>query len=285
MVGKTSSLGSEAERVNPGHTEVTDRRRLVAPGDALCALTDVGRVRDHNEDTFYLSEDGRIFVVADGMGGHEAGEVASALAVQAVADFFTGERQQAMTSVAKPIAPLLLEAVKEAHCSVLEASQHRQGCRGMGTTLMLAYIQDDQLYTCHVGDVRCYLRTATGLEQLTRDHSVVETLVQAGMLTSAEARVHPRKNEILQALGMPHGITPSVNARMLAPGDCVLLCSDGLWEALADEEIEAIVDWQGTTRQRAIQLVDRANDAGGRDNITVVLYEHVAQGRGNDGLG
>jgi protein phosphatase len=212
------------------------------------------------------------------MGGYAAGEVASALAVEVLVQFFTVERQQAIDSGVEPIEPLLLEAFAAAHSQVLETSRSREGCRGMGATLILAYVHGDQLSTCHVGDVRCYVRSAAGLEQLTRDHSLVGALVQAGELTPEEARVHPRKNEILQAVGLSNGIVPEVSSRTLGNGDRVLLCSDGLWEALSDEEICSIVDWDGSMRQRATQLVNRANEAGGHDNITVVLYEHVARG-------
>jgi serine/threonine protein phosphatase PrpC len=261
-----------------GDTETTDRRRLVAPADSLCAITDVGRVRDHNEDTFYVSDNGKLLIVADGMGGHEAGEVASALAVEALVEFFTGGCQEMVAAGAEPIETLLREAFETAHRKVLEASRSWAECRGMGTTLILAYVHGNRLYACHVGDVRCYLRTATGMEQITRDHSVVGMLMQAGELTPEQARVHPQKNEILQAIGLSDGIVPEVNSRVLAHGDRILLCSDGLWGTLSDEEIGAIVDWDGSVRQRATQLVDRANDAGGYDNITVVLYEHAVWG-------
>lgn len=275
MLGNKSDPESGESGTASAYTQENDRRRLVAPTDHLCAITDVGRVRDHNEDTFHVSEDGRLLIVADGMGGHEAGEVASALAVEVVAEFFATKRQQATDSSAESIELLLVEAFTTAHQEVLEAARSREGCRGMGTTLITACVHGDQLYICHVGDVRCYVRTATGLEQVTQDHSVVGALVLAGELTSEEARVHPRKNEILQAVGLSNGIIPEVSSRTLSNGDRVLLCSDGLWEALSDEEICAIVDWDGSMRQRAIQLVDRANEAGGHDNITVVLYQHV----------
>lgn len=284
MLGNNVGPGSEEAGTAAGYAEATERRRLVAPTDHLCAITDVGRVRDHNEDTFHIADDGRLLIAADGMGGHEAGEVASALAVEAVAEFFGVERQQAINSSAESIEPLLIEAFEMAHQRVLEASRSREGCRDMGTTLILAYVHGDRLYTCHVGDVRCYVRTATRLEQITCDHSVVGALVQAGELTPEQARVHPRKNEILQAIGLSNGIIPEVNVRRLGNRDCVLLCSDGLWEALSDEEICSIVDWDGSMRQRAVQLVDRANEAGGHDNITVVLYEHIMQEEQSDEL-
>jgi protein phosphatase len=185
---------------------------------------------------------------------------------------------------AEAIEALLMEAFAVAHRTVLEASKHREGCQGMGTTLILAYVHHNCLYTCHVGDVRCYVRTATALEQLTRDHSMVGSLVQMGELPPEAARVHPRKNEILQAVGLPYGITPEINTRVLSPGDLVLLCSDGLWDALADADISAIIDWEGSMRQRATQLVDHANEAGGQDNITVVLYEHSVSGEQENAL-
>lgn len=274
MFGNKPAPESGEAATASAYTQENARRRLVAPTDHLCAITDVGRVRDHNEDTFHVSEDGRLLIVADGMGGHEAGEVASALAVEAVAEFFASKRQQATDSSVESIEPLLIEAFTTAHQKVLEAARSREGCRGMGTTLITACVHGDRLYTCHVGDVRCYARTATGLEQVTQDHSVVGALVQAGELTAEQARVHPRKNEVLQAVGLSNGIVPEVSSRTLGNGDRVLLCSDGLWEALSDEEICSIMDWDGSMRQRAIQLVDRANEAGGHDNITVVLYEH-----------
>ena len=146
----------------------------------------------------------------------------------------------------------------------------------MGTTLLIGYVNGDTLHTCHVGDVRCYLHSGGALQQLTRDHSVVEMLVRAGEIPPEEARLHPRKNEILQAVGLPNRLFPSVASHRLAPGDRVLLCSDGLWEALSDGEIGVLLGWQGSMRQCAIQLVNRANEAGGNDNITVVLYEHTA---------
>ncbi|MGH7816662.1 MAG: PP2C family protein-serine/threonine phosphatase, partial [Candidatus Binatia bacterium] len=160
------------------------------------------------------------------------------------------------------------------HRTVLEAARGREECRDMGTTLILAYVRGDQLFTCHVGDVRGYVRSAGGFAQITQDHSLVGALVRAGAITPEQARAHPRRNEILQAVGLPGGIIPEVNARILDNGDRVLLCSDGLWESLSDTEICAVVDSRGSIRRRATQLVDRANTAGGWDNITVVLYEH-----------
>lgn len=259
---------------NGVYAEATLHRRILAPTDHLCAITDVGRVRDHNEDTFYLSEDGRHLIVADGMGGYQSGEVASALAVEAVAEFLLGEQREATNVGQERIERLLRKAFEAAHRKVVDANQDGVPGPGMGATLIVACVLGDVLHTCHLGDVRCYLRTKSSFEQITRDHSVVGALVQGGQLTPEQARAHPSKNEVLQAIGMPQGIVPDVNKRPLEHGDRILLCSDGLWEALSDDDICSIVDWEGSMRQRATQLVDRANQAGGLDNITVVLYEH-----------
>jgi protein phosphatase len=259
------------------YVEETGKRRVVAPSERLCAVTDVGRVRDHNEDAFFVSPDGQILVVADGMGGHAAGEVASALAIESVVEYLDTEKRREIDAAPDATGPVLLQAVKAAHERVLEAAAQGSRQRGMGTTLLIAYVNGDTLHTCHVGDVRCYVHANGSLHQLTRDHSLVEMLVRAGEIKPEEARVHPRKNEVLQAVGLPARLLPSVGSHVLASGDRVLLCSDGLWEALSDNEIGVLLAWQGSMRQCAIQLVNRANEAGGRDNITVVLYEHAGE--------
>lgn len=139
------------------YAETTERRRIVAPHARLCAITDVGRERDHNEDTFALAEEGRLLVVADGLGGHAAGEVASALAVDILVEYLAGERLNAVNRGEAEIEKVLIEAFEEADAKVREAAQSGQGRRGMGTTLIAACIRGDRLHTCHVGDVRCYV--------------------------------------------------------------------------------------------------------------------------------
>ena len=236
------------------------------------AVTDVGRVREHNEDAYHVSGDGNLFVVADGMGGHEAGEVAAAQAIGAIVEYLLPERLTAAAEEGE-LSSVLLEAVLTAHGRVSEANRSRESGKEMGCTIAVGYVFDHRLVTCHVGDVRCYISSRGVLRQITHDHSFVGSLVQAGQLTPEEARVHPNKNEVLQAIGMPAGIVPDVNGVDLATGDRILLCSDGLWEALPNQDIEAILTSDGTSRQLATQLVGRANGAGGTDNITAVLIE------------
>lgn len=262
----------QASAVEP---EVISPSQAVTPPEFLGALTDVGQVRQHNEDAFHVSPDGRLLIVADGMGGYEAGEVASALAVAAVVEIFEQHRGNDSHAGAASAESVLREAFQHAHQRVLAEQERRQQGRLMGSTLIAASLDGSRLTTCHVGDVRCYVRTSTALEQITRDHSTVGELVRAGYLAPAEARLHPRKNEVLQAIGMPTPLEPEVTVRELHPGDLILLCSDGLWGALADEEIEATLTEGGSVRERAARLVERANAAGGPDNITVVLREYA----------
>jgi protein phosphatase len=254
------------------------QRSVLAPAEHLCGITDAGRVRNHNEDSFHLSADGRLMIVADGMGGHQSGEVASALSVQGIVEFLESIGPEGAAIGPEAAERLLRDAFDAAHVKVMDATQDSSAA-AMGATLIVAWVVNGVLYTCHVGDVRCYVRTASTFEQITQDHSVVGELVRAGQLTPDEARMHPSRNEVLQAIGMPHGIVPDVNVRPLQPGDRILLCSDGLWEVVSDYDICSIVDWDAPMRQRAAQLVDRANAAGGPDNVTVVLYEHQPAAR------
>lgn len=254
---------------------MAESRRVVAVHARLCGLTDQGRERECNEDTFLIAADGRVLVVADGMGGHQAGEIASALAVARVAEFLSGPQWQEMESGRETVPQALAAALEEAHRAVSRAGREDARCRGMGATLILGYLAGDELHTGHVGDVRGYVQGCSGLEQITRDHSVVAEWVRLGRLKPAEARVHPARNQVLQALGASTRITPELHRRSLVPGDVVLLCSDGLWRSLADEEIGAILAGEGSLLQRATRLVDRAGQAGGEDDVTVVVYQHA----------
>ncbi len=247
------------------------RRTMCSPQPHVCAITDVGQVRDHNEDLYYVAPDCAWFVVADGMGGHEAGEVAAELAIKAIVEHLTAERIAAAATRSE-IGSLLLDAVHAAHDLVWEENRKRQDGKEMGCTLVLGCLSAG-LVTCHVGDSRCYVLHEGVLRQITHDHSAVGALVEAGQLTPEEARVHPDKNVVLQAIGTSGGVLPDVNAAELFPGDRILLCSDGLWEELPHAGLEAVAASDGTVRQVATLLVDRANEAGGFDNITAVLCE------------
>jgi protein phosphatase len=241
----------------------------------IFAISDVGRVRDHNEDLYYVSPHGDWFAVADGMGGHEAGEVAAALTIEAIVEYLTPERIGDAQQTGDP-SYLLRDAMIAADKRVYEANRKRQGTE-MGCTIAVAALING-LVTCHVGDVRVYLQRGDKLRQLTQDHSTVAELVKSGQLAPEEARTHLTRNEVLQAIGMPSGARPDVSRVDLVPGDRILVCSDGLWEAFPNEQIESVLSSDGTMRQLASQLVDRANSADGSDNITVVLFEATRLG-------
>ncbi len=248
------------------------RRRTFAPADGVCGITDVGPCRPNNEDNFYLSPDGPLWIVADGMGGQAAGELASALAIEAIAESVNSLGSQSLDVSAGEI---LANAFALAQKRVLNYGAEHEECRGMGCALLAAHIQKDLLHVCHVGDVRCYVWSVGTLRKITEDHSVVGHLLEMGMLTSEQARQHQDRGRLRQAIGLPRGIKPDLNAHQLNRGDRVLLCSDGLWDALPDDEIAAVLASPGSMRQLATVLVDRAIAAGAEDNITALLYEHM----------
>lgn len=258
-------------------TAVDRERHAVAPSPGLYGATDIGRVRRQNQDAFGFSADGRILVVADGMGGHDFGDVASSHAVEAVLGCMVEECGGVVPGAAAERGEVLLRAMHCAHEKLVAEVDSDPLRRRMGTTLLVAWLCGDMVHTCHVGDSRAYVLTPAGLHQLTRDHSVVEMLVRTGQITAGQARFHPRKNELTQAVGLSAIIGPTLNEIRLDAGDRLLLCSDGLWGPLPPNEMEARLATPGETAEAGRRLVDGANLFGGGDNITVVVYEH---GRG-----
>lgn len=228
---------------------------------AVGAKTDVGRGRPANEDTFLVDHDDRLYAVADGMGGHRAGEVASATAIDALQAAFAG-------------GAALDEAVGAANAAVFEKASANVEMRGMGTTLTAAALLDDhRVLLGHVGDSRAYLMRDGGVTRITEDHSLVEQLVREGRLSPEEAASHPQKAIITRALGIDPEVEVDTYPVDLRPGDRLLLCSDGLTNMVADTAIAGILRRQPDPQQAAEQLVDMANDAGGDDNITVVVID------------
>jgi PPM family protein phosphatase len=254
----------------------TSKRIIFNPCQNICAISDVGLVRDHNEDAYCISQDYSWFAVADGMGGHDAGEVAAALAIQTLVEYITPERM-ANALAANAVDTLLMDAVMKAQECVLGANQGTESAKPMGCTLAVAGVADG-LVSCNVGDVRCYLLHEGVLRQISRDHSTVGALVEAGELTLEQARVHPHKNQVSQAIGMPSGVIPETFKASLTPDDIIFICSDGLWETMPHEELQAILANKGTIPQLATQAVDRSLALGGFDNSTVILYQVKAEG-------
>ncbi len=238
------------------------------------AATDVGQVRAHNEDTFVVA--GSVFVVADGMGGHNGGEIASRIAVDRLAAI-------------GPVNSIndLVRGVQEANADILERAREQPEFRGMGTTVvMLADIEragSRRLGVANVGDSRLYRLTDSGLHQHTEDHSLVEALVRDGRLTRAEAAVHPQRNIVTRALGIDDKVL--VDAWELIPvvGDRYVLCSDGLFGEIDDDEIHEVLQATSSPQDAADELVRRAREAGGRDNITVVVVDVIEADPGEEG--
>ena len=243
-------------------------------------LTDVGKKRKHNEDAFALDEDEGLFIVADGMGGHAAGEVAAKITVETIAEFIAATRQkEEATWPFKYNHELdfnsnrLAIAIEKANERVMSAVAAQPWLKGMGTTVVAGLLNDKILSLAHVGDSRAYLYRAGELTRLTDDHSWVHEQVSAGILTEDEAKTHPLKNVVTRALGGGPSVAPDLREMEFSPGDEFLFCSDGLTTMLSDEEIRdaAAADEKKDPKVLCQGLVDLANEKGGVDNITVVL--------------
>ncbi len=237
------------------------------------ARSDIGQKRVCNEDSYGYTmpnqSDCAFFVVADGMGGAKAGEIASRMAVTTLIHYFEEHliQQQDITVVCEG----LRQAVSQANAQILEASQTQEACRGMGTTVVCACVVGHRLVVVNVGDSRAYLVTGRSGTQLTEDHSLVEHLVRTGQIDRAEAKIHPRRNEITRALGAGAVLQADLFLYDYRPGDVLLLCSDGLTRTMEDKEIFSIAGGRGKTPEWICnKLIALANAGGGPDNITVM---------------
>jgi len=241
-------------------------------------LTHVGRQRQHNEDAFLVAGDAKLFLVADGMGGHAAGEIASRIAVDSISEFILHTKEDdgtwphAYDEHYSRTTNRLMAAVRLANTRVLEAMKKDARLRGMGTTVVAAMADEENVSVAHVGDSRAYLIREGQLSRITNDHSWVFEQVQAGMLTEAEAEKHPLRNVITRALGGALQVTPDASEIHAQPGDVFLLCSDGLTGMVPEPEILRIVTASNGDIEKACQqLIDLANERGGLDNVTAVL--------------
>ena len=243
-------------------------------------LTDVGKKRKHNEDAYALEETEGLFIVADGMGGHAAGEVAAKITVETIGEFIATTRQkEEATWPFKYNHELqfnsnrLAIAIEKANERVMSAVAAQPWLKGMGTTVVAGLLNEKVLSLAHVGDSRAYLYRAGELTRLTDDHSWVHEQVSAGILTEEEAKTHPLKNVVTRALGGGPSVSPDIREMEFAPGDAFLFCSDGLTTMLSDEEIRDTVAAEEEKDAQALcqALIDLANDKGGVDNITVVF--------------
>ncbi len=242
----------------------------------IAVLTDPGRTRDHNEDTVLCLSEVPLLAVADGMGGMAAGEVASKLAVDTLAEFEADLRARVEIAEEKRTAEARLElgdllesAFQSAHDAIVQEAVNR-GVSGMGTTMVAAAILQDRLLIGHVGDSRAYLLRGHQLRQLTEDHSVAQLYYRHGRITKAEIETHPDRNKIYQAVGCGNRIDPELIEVEVGDGDVLLLCSDGLCGIVSDKAIARLIESQDLERS-ARRLVEAANRMGGPDNISVAL--------------
>lgn len=234
----------------------------------VAGRTDKGLLRPHNEDALLVEAGAGVLAVADGMGGHAAGEVASHLAIEAI-----GETLRGRSTVSEQSVPeLLLQAVEEANQRIARRIDERPECRGMGTTVVIAVIHGPQFWVAHVGDSRAYLLRDGGLRQLTTDHSFVNELVRLGMLSREQAARDPRRNVVTRALGSGTVVVPDIQQELLQAGDLVLLCSDGLNTMLGDRTIHQLLSEPADGLDSLCsRLIAAANEAGGEDNVTVIV--------------
>lgn len=245
------------------------------------AITDVGRKRKGNEDSLYANGEQNLFVVADGMGGHAAGEVASKIAVDSISEFVcltSGDQEITwpfgLDENMSYDGNRLKTAVRFANRKVLEATKQKTEYEGMATTVAAALVDSETVNLAHVGDSRVYLIRDSVLTQLTIDHSWVNEQIQSGVISADQARSHPLRNVVTRALGGKADLQVDMQVQTMQPGDVLLLCSDGLTTMLTDDEIADVVDeHNGDIEKAAPALIDAANARGGEDNITVLLLK------------
>jgi len=243
-------------------------------------LTDVGRQRQHNEDAFLVADEAKLFLVADGMGGHAAGEIASRIAVESISEFIVHTKEDdgtwphAYDEHYTRTTNRLMAALRMANTRVLEAMRKDARLRGMGTTVVACMADESKMSVAHVGDSRAYMIRNDKISRITNDHSWVFEQVQAGMLTEAEAEKHPLRNVITRALGGALSVNPDASEIDSRPGDVYLLCSDGLTGMVPEGEILKLVTANADDLEKACrELIDMANEHGGLDNVTAILVK------------
>lgn len=260
-------------------------------------LTDVGLVREGNEDALLIQPDEGLFVVADGMGGHNCGEVASQFAIEAMMAFFSSaeieKKVRRAHKAAREQLPKsqrdvshhalrLRKAIESANISVFRLSQQHEALRDMGTTVVGCSIVGSRLYIGNVGDSRLYRLRGRKLTQLTEDHSLVNEYLKMNMLRPEDVETFPYKNVIVRAVGLHERVGVDVTFTTLRPGDQILLCSDGLTDLVRDHELRAILLGADNIEMAAQDLIDFAKDRGGHDNITVLLMRCAPPGEAGE---
>ncbi len=237
-------------------------------------MTDPGLTRDNNEDSLAFDEPTLTAVLADGMGGYNAGEIASGMATA----FIKSELSRWLTEAgdgakAREVRRAMEICVDNANRSIFNSANSNAHYAGMGTTLVVGVFRDDRLVLGHIGDSRCYRFRDGLLNQITKDHSLLQEQMDAGLITPEQAATSSIKNLVTRALGVDESVLLEVNEHAVQAGDLYLMCSDGLSDMINDDAISEIVSGELPLEQRAKQLIDAANERGGRDNISVLMIE------------
>jgi protein phosphatase len=247
-----------------------------------CALTDTGRVREHNEDTIGTDPDIALYVLADGMGGYNAGEVASGIAVKTIVNLVREAYQvqelagvDRDTGLMRP-SIILRDAILRANKIIHQTSKTQPQCEGMGTTVVAALFYDNKVITAHVGDSRLYRLRGDRFEQLTMDHSLLQELVDRGFYSAEEAARSTNKNYVTRALGVEPTVEVEMREHPVQRGDYYVMCSDGLSDMVEDEDIHLTIStFNDNLETISRQLVQLSNEHGGRDNISVIMTQVV----------
>lgn len=236
------------------------------------AVTDIGKQRKLNEDNYFKYQNEKVTggMVADGMGGHNAGELASKMMCTIVKQFIISDYDPDMDYM--EMAELIRTAYAEANLEIYRASSAK-GNEGMGTTATLAFIYDGKLITAHVGDSRCYKITKNSITQITKDHSYVNELVKSGQISEVDAREHPKRNVITRAVGTDISVKVDMNISTYM-GETILICSDGLSNMLSDEQIFEFVNNNAELSDAVNKMLELANKKGGSDNITILAFKN-----------
>ena len=245
----------------------------------VAALTDTGRVREQNEDALAFSAEFGYAILADGMGGYRAGEVASLMAVGVLEAVFKEGMCRLRTEpvklpleCSKQISELMLTAISRANADIVKVSREEPECEGMGTTVVAAVMYDSAITIAHVGDSRAYRLRNGEFKQITKDHSMLQEQIDAGLITPEDARTSANRNLVTRAIGIDTALDVEIHAHQMLPGDVYLLCSDGLSDMVNDAEMCGILLGENASLDDACRaLVDQANAHGGHDNISVVL--------------
>ena len=262
-----------------------NRHMIFIPPIEVATRTDTGRVRMQNEDAVAASAEHGYAILADGMGGYRAGEVASLMAVGALEAAFqegicrlNSEQSKSPSEHGQQVFELMLTSIRNANADIVKVSREEPECEGMGTTLVAAVVHDDAITIAHVGDSRAYRWRSGVLDQITRDHSLLQEQVDAGLISAEDARQSVNRNLVTRAVGIDLALEAEIHSHHVLPGDVYLLCSDGLSDMVDDAEIGDILAAESASLNDTCNvLVSRANERGGSDNISVILMRMLPQ--------